>query len=119
MTLSETQTAAVTNSGASTCSPVHPCRLPMPKTVTPAQIEDDPQAHEDQHVHAVYDKIASHFSSTRYKVSFSISEVSHFKFLSLNCKAMANYCPLPVYAVRWFCWSRRWNRERQISAIAA
>jgi len=41
----------------------------MPKTVTPAQIADDPQAHEDQHVHAVYDKIASHFSSTRYKVS--------------------------------------------------
>ncbi|KIM80711.1 hypothetical protein PILCRDRAFT_9162 [Piloderma croceum F 1598] len=40
----------------------------MPKTsVTPAQIENNPQAHEDQHVHAVYDKIASHFSSTRYK----------------------------------------------------
>jgi len=27
----------------------------------------NPQAHEDEHVHAVYDQIASHFSSTRYK----------------------------------------------------
>lgn len=29
--------------------------------------DDDPQAYEDQHVHAVYDHIAPHFSSTRYK----------------------------------------------------
>ena len=28
----------------------------------------NPQAHEDEHVHAVYEQIASHFSSTRYKV---------------------------------------------------
>lgn len=40
-----------------------------PKTVTPTQITGNPQAHEDLHVHAVYDQIASHFSSTRYKVS--------------------------------------------------
>jgi hypothetical protein len=44
----------------------------MPKTVTPAQVTEDPQAHEDQHVHAIYDQIASHFSSTRYKVSLLI-----------------------------------------------
>ncbi|KIJ69233.1 hypothetical protein HYDPIDRAFT_24086 [Hydnomerulius pinastri MD-312] len=37
------------------------------KSVTPTVIADDPQVHEDQHVHAVYDQIASHFSSTRYK----------------------------------------------------
>jgi hypothetical protein len=29
---------------------------------------DPPTAYEEQHVHAVYEQIASHFSSTRYKV---------------------------------------------------
>lgn len=40
------------------------CEMKPVKSVT---IVDDPQVHEDQHVHAVYDQIASHFSSTRYK----------------------------------------------------
>lgn len=38
------------------------------KSVTPASVSGDLQAYEDQHVHAVYDHIATHFSSTRYKV---------------------------------------------------
>ncbi|KAG6333957.1 hypothetical protein ID866_5125 [Astraeus odoratus] len=37
------------------------------KNVTTAVVDGDHQAYEDQHVHAVYDQIASHFSSTRYK----------------------------------------------------
>ncbi|KAG9318719.1 hypothetical protein JVU11DRAFT_818 [Chiua virens] len=37
------------------------------KDVTPASIDGDLKAYEDQHVHAVYDQIATHFSSTRYK----------------------------------------------------
>jgi tRNA (uracil-5-)-methyltransferase TRM9 len=44
-------------------------------TLAPAPIEDDPEAHEKLHVHKVYDQIAPHFSSTRYKVrtvTFSI-----------------------------------------------
>lgn len=39
----------------------------MPRNVTTAIIAGDPQLHEIQHVHTVYDQIASHFSSTRYK----------------------------------------------------
>ncbi|KAH9951220.1 S-adenosyl-L-methionine-dependent methyltransferase [Amylocystis lapponica] len=40
----------------------------MPATaVTAAAVSDDPQVYEDEHVHAVYDEIAPHFSSTRYK----------------------------------------------------
>jgi len=35
--------------------------------VVPVAIEQDPVVHENLHVHAVYDQIASHFSSTRYK----------------------------------------------------
>ncbi|KIM62083.1 hypothetical protein SCLCIDRAFT_845631 [Scleroderma citrinum Foug A] len=37
------------------------------KTVTVAVVDSDPTKYEEQHVHAVYDQIASHFSSTRYK----------------------------------------------------
>ncbi|KAF8844517.1 hypothetical protein BDN67DRAFT_943260 [Paxillus ammoniavirescens] len=37
------------------------------RTVTTTVIADNPQAYEDRHVHAVYDQIAEHFSSTRYK----------------------------------------------------
>lgn len=40
----------------------------MPSEVTATVVNDDPEAYEQNHVHAVYDHIASHFSSTRYKV---------------------------------------------------
>jgi hypothetical protein len=43
------------------------------KTVSPASVFGDLQAYEDQHVHAVYDQIATHFSSTRYKVGYWFS----------------------------------------------
>ncbi|KAG5639529.1 hypothetical protein H0H81_000674 [Sphagnurus paluster] len=38
-----------------------------PKAVVPAVVDCDPQTYEDKNVHAIYDEIASHFSSTRYK----------------------------------------------------
>ncbi|GLB35413.1 putative component of the Mediator complex, a coactivator involved in the regulated transcription of nearly all RNA polymerase II-dependent genes [Lyophyllum shimeji] len=38
-----------------------------PKAVAPAIVDGDPQTYENENVHAIYDKIASHFSSTRYK----------------------------------------------------
>ncbi|EMD38395.1 hypothetical protein CERSUDRAFT_64649 [Gelatoporia subvermispora B] len=37
------------------------------KAVTAASVSEDPQMYEAEHVHAVYDEIAPHFSSTRYK----------------------------------------------------
>jgi len=43
------------------------------KPVKSVTVVDDPQVHEDQYVHAVYDQIASHFSSTRYKVRIAVS----------------------------------------------
>lgn len=39
-----------------------------PKAVSEVTIDLDPEIYEVQNVHEVYDKIASHFSSTRYKV---------------------------------------------------
>ncbi|OBZ75040.1 tRNA (carboxymethyluridine(34)-5-O)-methyltransferase [Grifola frondosa] len=41
--------------------------MPAAKAVTATVVSDDPQMYEDEHVHAVYDGIAPHFSSTRYK----------------------------------------------------
>ncbi|KAI0005963.1 S-adenosyl-L-methionine-dependent methyltransferase [Russula compacta] len=46
----------------------------MPSEVTATVVDDDPEAYERRHVHAVYDHIASHFSSTRYKPWPLISE---------------------------------------------
>ncbi|KAI0647117.1 S-adenosyl-L-methionine-dependent methyltransferase [Trametes meyenii] len=39
----------------------------MPNVKATTVSSDDPQTYEDTHVHAVYDEIAPHFSSTRYK----------------------------------------------------
>jgi tRNA (uracil-5-)-methyltransferase TRM9 len=49
--------------------------MTTPHSVVPISTppSEDPQAHEEQYVHAVYDKIASHFSSTRYKVHHILS----------------------------------------------
>jgi tRNA (uracil-5-)-methyltransferase TRM9 len=41
----------------------------MPPQVILTVVDDNPEAYEERHVHAVYDHIASHFSSTRYKVA--------------------------------------------------
>ncbi|KAJ3906444.1 hypothetical protein F5879DRAFT_1069556 [Lentinula edodes] len=38
-----------------------------PRSVTSATISEDPLAYEEKHVHSVYEQIAPHFSSTRYK----------------------------------------------------
>ncbi|KAK0210627.1 S-adenosyl-L-methionine-dependent methyltransferase [Desarmillaria ectypa] len=39
----------------------------MAPTVTSTVVDGKPEVYEDSHVHDVYDQIASHFSSTRYK----------------------------------------------------
>jgi len=39
----------------------------MAPQVTATIVDDDPQGYESKHVHAVYEEIAPHFSSTRYK----------------------------------------------------
>jgi len=44
----------------------------MSSAVVPTRVEGDAQSYENEHVHAVYEQIASHFSSTRYKASCSL-----------------------------------------------
>ncbi|PCH38036.1 hypothetical protein WOLCODRAFT_161252 [Wolfiporia cocos MD-104 SS10] len=41
--------------------------MPPATAVKAVSVSDDPQVYEDEHVHGVYDEIAPHFSSTRYK----------------------------------------------------
>jgi len=43
---------------------------PVLETVT---VEGKPEEYEECNVHAIYDAIATHFSSTRYKVSYDYS----------------------------------------------
>ncbi|KAF8955456.1 hypothetical protein BDZ97DRAFT_1907645 [Flammula alnicola] len=38
-----------------------------PRVLQAAKVEGSPEIYEDQNVHAIYDEIAAHFSSTRYK----------------------------------------------------
>lgn len=44
-------------------------------TEDPNQAEQHGENYEEEHVHAVYEQIASHFSSTRYKVFLSLGVV--------------------------------------------
>jgi tRNA (uracil-5-)-methyltransferase TRM9 len=39
-----------------------------PRTLETVIIEGKPELYEDLNVHAIYDEIAPHFASTRYKV---------------------------------------------------
>ncbi len=43
-----------------------------PRVLQSTTVEGDPEAYEDQNVHMIYEEIATHFSSTRYKVNFAI-----------------------------------------------
>jgi hypothetical protein len=51
------------------------------------------EAYEEEHVHTVYEQIASHFSSTRYKVrSDNISTaINSNECMLISNPAMANY----------------------------
>lgn len=43
----------------------------MAPQVVATSVDEDPQIYEDKNVHAIYNEIAPHFSSTRYKVTRS------------------------------------------------
>ena len=49
------------------------------------------EAYEDEHVHQVYEQIAHHFSSTRYKV---IAGSNHCRCVSLDLRALSQPWPI-------------------------
>ena len=50
----------------------------MPEVKPTTVSSENPQSYEDTHVHAVYDEIAPHFSSTRYKASVRTHSVCRY-----------------------------------------
>ncbi|KAL1680915.1 S-adenosyl-L-methionine-dependent methyltransferase [Schizophyllum commune] len=92
------------------------------RKVQPTQVSDVPQDFEKDHVHAVYDEIASHFSSTRYKPWPDIA-----KFLSsLPTGAVGldsgtgngKYLPLPLDRPSGSVWTIGLDRSRNLLEIA-
>lgn len=91
---------------------------PTPKLVmtsaspklSPAPVENnDPEDHEKRHVHQVYDQIAPHFSSTRYKVRSCI----FLCYIALPTSvAMAHYCRVYDLLAAWIGWLGFWNWQR-------
>lgn len=97
----------------------------MSPTDTPptGQIQrGEAEAYEEKNVHEVYQQIAEHFSSTRYKVHLTPLNLLYYiyiylsLFLVTNSIAMANCRTVPPkYHIRR-CWSRYWMWEWQVSA---
>lgn len=74
----------------------------------------DPQAHEDEHVHGVYEQIASHFASTRYKVFV----FPHEQLTSLPNKALAHHSKILKFNTARTHRVGFWHRERKVPAVA-
>lgn len=71
------------------------------------------QEYEEQHVHNVYEQIASHFSSTRYKVSLWLIHV-RWCYRLTELQALANCPAIPSRASSRIRWPGRWLRKREI-----
>jgi hypothetical protein len=72
--------------------------------------EQDSRAYEEEHVHTVYQQIAPHFSSTRYKVS----RVEPSLDCLLTAIAVACSRGFPTPPRTWVYWTRRWVRKWQV-----
>ncbi|KAG6831180.1 hypothetical protein H0H92_012320 [Tricholoma furcatifolium] len=71
-----------------------------PKVLEAAVVDEDPQSYENKNVHIIYDEIASHFSSTRYKpwpiISAFMSSIST-GWIGLDAgTGNGKYLPLPL-----------------------
>ncbi|KAG6821067.1 hypothetical protein H0H93_007226 [Arthromyces matolae] len=71
-----------------------------PKVLESATVSENPQSYENENVHAVYDEIASHFSSTRYKpwpiISAFMSSIAT-GWIGLDAgTGNGKYLPLPL-----------------------
>lgn len=92
----------------------------MAPAVTATVVDDaDPQNYENEHVHAVYDEIAPHFSSTRYKVRSSLyGPPGPLDSLMVDCTALADHLAVPVLATHRMGRAGLWYGKWKISALA-
>jgi hypothetical protein len=72
------------------------------------------QAYEEEHVHSVYEEIASHFSSTRYKVPTLSPTLQAHAHSSMT--AMASHRALSQFTFAGLSRRRHWLWKWQISA---
>jgi hypothetical protein len=86
------------------------------RAVATTIVDEDPHNYEEKHVHAVYDEIASHFSSTRYKVSSdnAFSLITTTPFL-----AVAHHRSVHFGSAYWLGRLGFWHREWEILALAS
>jgi hypothetical protein len=67
--------------------------LMAPKVVSEVAVDLDPEFYETKNVHAIYDQIAHHFSSTRYKVNEVVIVFFFGSSLDIILElAVANHC---------------------------
>ncbi|KAI0831372.1 S-adenosyl-L-methionine-dependent methyltransferase [Trametes gibbosa] len=93
----------------------------MPTVKATTVSAQDPQNYEDLHVHAVYDEIAPHFSSTRYKpwpiiATFLASLPAGWVGVDLGT-GNGKYLPLPV-ELPGSLWTVGLDRSRNLLQIA-
>ncbi|TCD68890.1 tRNA methyltransferase, has a role in tRNA modification [Steccherinum ochraceum] len=95
--------------------------MPAPTAVTATTISSDPQSYEDEHVHAVYDEIAPHFSSTRYKpwpiIARFISSIPAGWVGLDSGTGNGKYLPLPLDRPGEI-WTVGMDRSRNLLSIA-
>ncbi|KII88583.1 hypothetical protein PLICRDRAFT_41771 [Plicaturopsis crispa FD-325 SS-3] len=91
-------------------------------SVAPTQITSDPQVHENEHVHAVYDHIASHFSSTRYKpwpiIAQFLADIPTGWVGLDSGTGNGKYLPLPLERPSGSIWTIGLDRSRNLLEIA-
>ncbi|TRM61876.1 S-adenosyl-L-methionine-dependent methyltransferase [Schizophyllum amplum] len=92
------------------------------RKVQPTTVSDLPQTFEDEHVHGVYDEIASHFSSTRYKpwpvIASFLSSLPAGAVGLDSGTGNGKYLPLPLERPSGSVWTIGLDRSRNLLAIA-
>ncbi|KAL1755971.1 hypothetical protein FB107DRAFT_290394 [Schizophyllum commune] len=92
------------------------------RKVQPTQVSGVPQDFEKDHVHAVYDEIASHFSSTRYKpwpvIARFLSSLPTGAVGLDSGTGNGKYLPLPLDRPSGSVWTIGLDRSRNLLEIA-
>ncbi|KAL1735193.1 S-adenosyl-L-methionine-dependent methyltransferase [Schizophyllum commune] len=92
------------------------------RKVQPTQVSEVPQDFEKDHVHAVYDEIASHFSSTRYKpwpvIAIFLSSLPTGAVGLDSGTGNGKYLPLPLDRPSGSVWTIGLDRSRNLLEIA-
>lgn len=87
----------------------------MPVAIPESAAEpcDTPEQREEREVHQVYERIAEHFSQTRYKVSMEVTDGKTTR-LTVRLTALANRSPVPLINTSRIAGPRLWRWQWQV-----